>query len=304
MKILQSLFKKWFFSAFSPLFAFIFTVTASFTGYGQVEDSVDKVTKTINASENYDTKKWQRIEALRNQLQQTDSGDLTKKHAISRSLFHEFKIFKQDSAFNYGIKVKELATQLDSTALMAEAVTKLAEVNISAGMYKEGLEFLQTINPQKVPIPIKAEYYELMGRCYNEMADYSNLSYYSKHYNALALRYRKTALNLKANNTFQKKFLLGIVKYDQGDLYGSQSILLSLSKQQLDLRETALVNSVLGFISLQSNEEESAINYFSIASIADIQSSTKETIASTELAKLLYKRGDTEKASSFYTKSK
>ena len=264
---------------------------------------IDSVLSAIETVKVYDEKKVQRINTLRTRLQQTSSSNITKRYQLNVSLFQEYKVFKQDSAFSYGLKIKKLAEKIDSVILVAEATIKLAEVNIAAGMYKEGLDFLSSIAIQNLPDAIKSDYFEVMGRCYNEMADYSNLSYYSKKYNELAIEYRKQALTLIPDDTFRKKFMTGIVQYDQGELIKSLTTLKNLSQKSLNFREAALVNSVMGYIYENQNQTDQAIYHFALASIADIKSSTKETLASTALAKLLYQKGDTKKASVFIRKA-
>ncbi|HXO78078.1 MAG TPA: DUF6377 domain-containing protein, partial [Puia sp.] len=72
-----------------------------------------------------------------------------------------------------------------------------------------------------------------------------------------------------------------------------------LSRPDLTLHQLAVTTSTLSDIYITSGQTDSAIILLIRASIADIQSSTKETAAIFNLAQLLYKKGDVRNASSY-----
>lgn len=271
--------------------------------WAQDENAVDEVFQALEAAPDLDKEKWQHIDSLRKLLNNTRESDLKKRYSLNRLLFEAYQVFKQDSAFNHGIQARNLAKELDSHLLLAESNLNLAKVNISAGMYKEGLEFLESIDPKTIPANTRSDYYALIGRYYNELADYSNLSYYSKRYNRLGVKYRKLALSLAKEGTFQALFLEGVIKYDKRELVDALAVLKPLLERNLNYRQTAWVNSVLGYTYEELGQREKAITHFSKAAVADISSSTKETVATTALAKLLYKKGQTQEASIFIQKA-
>lgn len=281
------------------LFFFFFPVPL----IGQEGEILKAVLENIEKAEEYDREKVNRIENLRNELNNVDSLELQKRYELNLQLFNEYRIFKQDSAFKYGLRIRSLANQLDSLPLKATAVVNLADVSVSAGMYKEALDFLETISPQEIPENTRSLYFGLAGRLYNEMAEYNALPFFALEYLETAQNYREKALRLAEEGTFFNSFLKGFIEYKHGDLREALRIFESLLDQELGLRDQALVHYSMGDIYFQLDEKEKAIFHFSKASIADIKTSTKETLAMIRLAELTFERGKTDMASAFIRKA-
>ncbi|HSP12505.1 MAG TPA: DUF6377 domain-containing protein [Salegentibacter sp.] len=271
--------------------------------FGQEEESLEAVLESIEKAEEYDWEKINRIENLKNELNNIDSLELQKRYELNLQLFNEYRVFKQDSAFKYGLRIRSLANQLDSLPLKATAVVNLADVSVSAGMYKEALDFLETISPQEIPENTRSLYFGLAGRLYNEMAEYNALPFFALEYLETAQNYRGQALRLAEEGTFFNSFLKGFIEYKHGDPREALQIFESLLEQELGLRDQALVHYSMGDIYFQLGEKEKAIFHFSKASIADIRTSTKETLAMIRLAELTFERGNTDMASTFIRKA-
>lgn len=290
------------FANLAPFLFFLFLL-----GYGSVfaqeAEVLRELKETLQQAPHYDAVKLEKIDSLRNKLKQAGEEDLGIRYQLNEQLFQEYKVFKQDSAFAYGLKTKELARQLDSIPLIASAVVNLADVSVSAGMYKEALDFLNNIDPEKIPANIRSLYYGLLGRCYSEMAEYSNLPYFSSEYNELASKYRQSALDLTEDGTFFHSFLKAFIEYRQGRIKKAIADFNRLLQQQLGLREEALVHYILGDLYDELGQKNEALQHFAKASIADVKTSTKETLAIIRLSELLFEKGETKYASAFIQKA-
>ncbi|MFZ0489629.1 MAG: DUF6377 domain-containing protein [Salegentibacter sp.] len=271
--------------------------------FAQEPEVLQELKETISNASEYDAVKLAKIESLREKLENAEAEDLRKRYRLNEQLFQEYKVFKQDSAFVYGLKTKELASQLDSLPLIASAVVNLADVSVSAGMYKEALDFLHNIEPEKIPANIRSLYYGLLGRCYSEMAEYSNLPYFSSEYNELASNYRQSALDLTEEGTFFHSFLKAFIEYREGRVEKAIADFNKLLQQQLGLREEALVHYILGDLYDEIGQKDEALEHFAKASIADVKTSTKETLAIIRLSELLFEKGETKFASAFIQKA-
>ena len=263
----------------------------------QEESFLDELHETILKVPDFDKVKILRIDSLRYQLHQIRDQDLRKLYDLNQQLLNEYRIFKQDSAFSYGLRTRELAQRLQDGELEAAAVINLADISVSAGMYKEAQELLDSIDPEGIPPNIRSLYYGLLGRCYSEMAEYSNLSYFSTRYNSLAEQYRRMALELTEENTFFNSFLKAFIQYKNGERRNALKEFRELLKENSNIREKALLHYSMGDIYTSLGNSDSAIAHFAQASIADIKSSTKENLALVRLAELLYLEEDYKNAS-------
>lgn len=270
---------------------------------GQEEDLLKKLVAAIEKAPVYDSQKWQKIGSFRRQLQNTSDKALRERHRLNQELLNEYRVFKQDSAFYYGLRTRALAEELGDKELIAGAVINLADISVSAGMYKEALDYLSLIDPSALPDNLKSLYYGLMGRIYSEMAEYSNLRQFSQEYDRLARQYREMALALTDSGTFFNVFLEGYMEFKKGDLERAKEIFLGLLERELNLREMALASFTLGEIFVQMGEKERAIPHLARAAIADIETSTKENLAVIRLSEIMFEKEDLRLASIFIHKA-
>lgn len=285
------------------LILLLISISAFKPAWSQEESLLGKLEQAIRDAPIYDAQKWKKIGTYRSQLASAPVEDIGLRHNLSQELLNEYRVFKQDSAFYYGLRTRELAVQLEDEELIAGAVINLADISVSAGMYKEALDYLSLIEPGTLPDNLKSLYYGLMGRCYSEMAEYSNLKQFSEEYNRLAREYRGKALALTEKGTFFNVFLQGYMQFKEGDLENARREFLILLDRELNAREMALTNFILGEIYVGIGEKQKAIPHFVKAAIADIETSTKENLAMIKLSEIMFEKGDTRLASVFIHKA-
>lgn len=269
----------------------------------QEKEDLDQLYLIIESSSKYDQEKEIQIDSLRNVLKNTESNDLKSQYDLNQQLFNEFKVFKRDSAFYYGLIAKQISLKLKDTLYIIDANIRLADICVSVGMYKEALDFLEDIEHAKIPEDSRSLYYGLLGRCYSDMAEYSNIPHFYSTYNELARTYREKALSLTEEGTFFNSFLKIFNKSKNNQLLDALTEYKALLKEDLGMRERALVNYMLGELYLQLEENDKAIPYYIEAVIADIKTSTKESLAIIRLSELLFKKGDIKNASNLIHKA-
>ncbi|WP_029037074.1 DUF6377 domain-containing protein [Salinimicrobium xinjiangense] len=296
------MFKKNYLLRFYVIFIFFLLPGLQFM-YGQEEDLLKKLEKTIEKSPVYDAQKWQKVGAFRRELASAPAQDLRMRHHLNQELLNEYRVFKQDSAFYYGLQTRELAEKLEDEELIASAVINLADISVSAGMYKEALDYLSLIDPVTLPDNLRSLYYGLMGRCYSEMAEYSNLKQFSEEYNQLAREYRKRALALTDEGTYFNVFLQAYMEFREGNLQRAKAGFLKLLDGELNPRELALASFTLGEIYVEMGNKDKAIPHLARAAIADIETSTKENLAVVRLSEIMFEKGNTRLASLFIHKA-
>ena len=269
---------------------------------GQSE-AVEKLKEEIERSSLYDLQKIERIDSLRDKLGQLTLDDVKSRYELNRKLFEEYQVFRRDSAFAYGIRTRELAEEIGDTVLTANAIFSLADISVSSGLYKEALEFMDIIDPNDIPQNMQSLYFGLLGRCYGEMAEYSNLPYFSSEYRDLAQDYRMRALNLTDEGTFFNSFLKGFMNSQDEDDKKALGIFNELLKNDLNMREAALVHFMLGSIYMEEDQNDKAIYHLAQSAIFDIKTSTKENLSMLRLAELMFRKDDIRNASIFIKKA-
>ncbi|OCX52697.1 hypothetical protein BEL04_11290 [Mucilaginibacter sp. PPCGB 2223] len=190
--------------------------------------------------------------------------------------------------------MQELSHILKSPSKEYYSKIKIGFILLSSGMFKETFDSLQGIDVTSLDDSVKFEYYSLLTRAYYDCAGYDNDHHYTPYYADLANKFIDSAIALTQPNSYDKIYLTGYKKLKNGNLQSAETDFNELlDHHKLTLHQTAIVASTLGNIyANDAARREQCADLLARASICDIQSSTKETVALFWLAELLYKTGD------------
>jgi DNA-binding CsgD family transcriptional regulator len=259
--------------------------------------SLEELRQTKQQAVAFDQQKQATIDSIKKNLKPVDELPLAFDNYLQ--LYEEYKAFKYDSAYSYARKLQQVALQLNDHHRMAQARLKLSFSLVSAGLFKEAADSLNLLTGTGMHDSLRMEYYQLMGRLYYDLADFTNDSYHTPGYVAKGNHYLDSAIRLCTPGSFQHAYFSGLKDIRSGNNERALLIYNQLMKRpQLTNHEIALTASTLSDIYIQNQQNDSAIALLIKAAIADIRSSTKETAAAFNLANLLYKKGDVKNASS------
>lgn len=261
-----------------------------------------ELNKVIAQSHTYDQLKVTRIDSLKRSYQQADSP--AGKYEQALRLYDEYKIYQFDSAFTYASIMEETAVTLNDESKLTDSRKNLAFILLSAGKFSESFAYLQRLDVHHLPDSMKADYFTLMGRYYHDLADYNSDDIFSPRYRQMGNNNFDSALAYIPAGSFEYLYYSGLKNLKQDSLALADHYLKTLLKRpDLTIHQTALVSSTLSYFYVLRRQPEEAINYQIRAAMADIRSSTKETVATFNLAQLLYEQGDFERASIYIQKA-
>ncbi len=224
-------------------------------------------------------------------------NNVDMQYRIDLQLYNEYKYYNYDSALRYTKKLRKLAENKSDRALLLDAKLKAVFIMLSAGMFKETFDSLKIISIDNVADSLKAEYYTLMGRSYYNLADFNADSYSSPIYNNMANLYLDSALVFFAQNSFDHIYYSALKFLKKGNSDSALANLRQLVKRNdLTHHQNALATSTIGGIYIAQGQEDKAKPFLIAASVSDIKSSTKETLALLTLAGLIYSEGKIEEA--------
>ncbi len=263
----------------------------------QEKNILEKLNAVIDSSKVYEQRKIIKIKNIKRLLIDTKYNKHIIRYNLCQQLFNEFKTYKRDSAFHYGILTKNIAIELNDNILISNANINLADICVSSGMYKEALDFIEDISINELPVSSLSIYYGLLGRCYSDMAEYSNIPYFFTEYNKLAKEYREKAVGFAQKGTFYYSFLKAFNNSENNNIEESINQFESILQNNIGSVEQALVNYMLAKLYLKMNNRDKSILYFAKATIQDIKTPAKESLAIIKLSELLFKKGDIKNAS-------
>ncbi|WP_419789122.1 DUF6377 domain-containing protein [Mucilaginibacter sp. X5P1] len=220
-----------------------------------------------------------------------------EKYTACDLLYEQYKSFSYDSAYTYAKKLQESASVLKDPVLIASAKMKLAFTLLSSGLFKETLEQLNSINLKPLPVKDKVDYYFLKARSYFDLSDYNRSPDYTAIYNPKGIGCIDSALAICDPGTFNYLELKGLKDLRTGNYDDGKEVYISLLQMpEITPHDFAVNACCLSFIYSERGDHEKSLELLIKASISDIQSATKETVASYQLADYLYKKGDIKNA--------
>ncbi|MCS3798903.1 DUF6377 domain-containing protein [Niastella sp. OAS944] len=260
--------------------------------------SLSRLNEVLQHDQEFDLKKQSAIDVVKQDLAATNNNDLPALFRAYENLYSAYRVYQFDSSYGYAKKMLAVAHRLNDAALINYARIKMGFSLLSSGMYKETLDSLSSIQISVVPDSCRAEYYALMGRYYYDLGDYDKDQYHTPRYNEKGALYIDSALAIWDKNGYDYIYFQGLKELKKGNRTDAKrNFDVLLSRSGLTPHQIAITASTLSDLYIQNGDIDSAILLLIRATIADVQSSTKETSAAFILSTLLYKRADIKNAS-------
>jgi tetratricopeptide (TPR) repeat protein len=242
--------------------------------------------------------KWKRLESLNKQLMDSEhKKELQFQFQICAKLFEEYKSFQYDSAFKYTNRMLVLAFVLNDKSKINNAKVNIGFILLSSGMFKEALDTLTTVDSMELSVPERINFYKVFARTYFDLSDFSQDQHYSQLYNVIGNQYLARALNLSEKVSAEFLFLKAWEYMRMRNIEQAIATYQKLLHEYgLTEHEYAIVTSSLSFMYLLDNNQPKTKEYLTKAVMADIRASVLETVALRDLAEILYKEGEYERA--------
>ncbi|HYG17458.1 MAG TPA: DUF6377 domain-containing protein [Ohtaekwangia sp.] len=277
-------------------YIFVFLCLSGFHLYGQMEttDLLKALDEAIARRHIYETHKKARIDSLKSRLPGTT---MAEEFALTSQIFDEYKSFIYDSAFRYVLRLQSLALRLKNPVHVYNSKINLGFILVSAGLFNETLDTLQALRSPQLPDSLKPDFFFLIGRTCFDLGEFNKDEFYSVRYKTRGNRYLDSCLQYLS--AADRRFLVvqGLKALHTDDFETSAKAYETLlSDPALSDREVAVAASTLSFIYLSSGRRGASKQMLVRAAIADIRSSTKETVALRNLAEILFYEGNVQKA--------
>jgi len=248
----------------------------------------------------YQKSKENHIDSLRHQLR--EATDLHDKFDLMDALFNEYHSFNSDSAYMYSRQQESLAEKAKDPDLIMNARLNRANILASTGMYHEALAIADGIKSEDVPNYLRPYYFHILRTVNGYLADYAIFEPEKERYRDITDRYRDSLL--KVNDSIS--IYHALIKADQLNAHNRPNEAISLlsnfiNKQNLEEHNRAVCAWTLavsyGKIGDTAHQKEQLL----ISAISDITTAIREYISLRELALLLYREGDLDRAYRFMT---
>lgn len=266
----------------------------------QTSSLIAQLDEALTHKDRYVEYKKRRIDSLKTQFTSTtDSSD--RHYQINAQLIEEYKSYVYDSAMKYVTTNLAIASRMNSVDKLNESKIRHSTILLSAGMYKEAVETLQSIPPKTLSAGLRKNYYHCFEQTYHHLSNYSEKSSYGDMYKQMSRVYIDSLLLISQKGTDEYKRLLARKEFSAGNRQKAKTILLEvLQKKQFGSHDYAMICSTLSQM-VPSGEERK--RYLLLSAISDVISTVKENESLRNLAIELYAEGDIARAYHYCTAS-
>lgn len=214
------------------------------------------------------------------------------------ALFEEYKSYKYDSAYFYANKSLQLAEKINNKTFIIIAKSKLAFCLGSSGLFKEAFDILHNIGDMSNADALaRNSFYSIKSRLFYDLADYSQNSTFYPQYIEQGGLYTDSLLQVLPELSAEYHYAIAQRQMKQQQYEEALQAFTNLQRRtDIDMHTRAIVTSCLGWIYLSKNQIDEGIYYLAEAAINDIRAGVKETTALCTLARLLYQKGDINRA--------
>ncbi len=261
-----------------------------------LDSLLTRIDSLINESTLYSTKKEVRIKGMKDQLKRKKS-DSEKQYELNYQLYKEYKSYISDSAIYYLRKNVEIATKLNDKERINQCQIQLAYLMGSLGMYKEGVDILETINRTKLSSHLICDYYAAYDHIYGELAFYTQDKESAKHYRQISTNYKDSLNNCLPIHDELRLILKETYFRDIGNYTEAGKLNdIQLLKAKKETPEYALTTFYRALLYRRQGKIEEEKYYLALSVLSDIAIANKDHASLFMLARILYNQGDIERA--------
>ncbi|MEQ8469893.1 MAG: DUF6377 domain-containing protein [Marinoscillum sp.] len=267
--------------------------------------ALEKLDEVLDKKQQFVAEREKTIQKVKMRLRANNGGSDELRFDLYNQLYQGYRSFIFDSAFVYAKSMIDLGYQMNDQSRIGYAKNQLGFILLSSGMFKETFDTLRTVMVRDLGDSTKIEHYALMARSLYDLCDYNNDDYYCDIYVDMADRFIDFGTNLSDPDSYNFLYLNGLKNLRLGNSDEAIKYLEKLLNGDVSLtnHQFAITTSTLSHLHLRLGDTTKAINLLAEASIADIKSATKETLALTRLAELLYRKGEIQSAYNYVQES-
>jgi len=247
----------------------------------------------------YDSHKQNRINAIVFEIR--DATDDSQCYSLYGRLFDEYRNFRMDSALYVAQKRLAIAEKYHFTDSAYLARMNIAEALKGIGKYNEALDYLNNI-PRDTYV-LKNDYlFNLYHSIYFLQYKYAFTQDERRHYKKLLMQYKDTLIAVDPKNSIGYYLNLS-GKFQMNGKHEQALSILKESCKRLNILPSD--NAVLAFELANIYHLKGDVNteeyYLILSATKDLKNSSKKHLSLQQLAILLYRQGDVDRAFNYIT---
>lgn len=261
---------------------------------------LDTLDITLREGHKYIDARRAKIAGLKAELARAATD--AERYSLAGCLREEYRSFDIDSALYFANEKMAAARRIGNASYISDARMNLAEMSGVYGMYKEALDYIDSVDKGVLDVYQMEYYYHVYRNIYGLMADNCSNAVIKKRYLALTDSYRDSILLVNSPGSFNYV----IVKADKDNVHGRYDEAIKILKGAYskfdNIHGKALLDYSLAMAYAGKGDTANEKRHLILSAINDIRSGIREYTSLRLLAVMLYKEGDVDRAYAYMTR--
>lgn len=261
---------------------------------------LDTLDITLREGHKYIDARRAKIAGLKAELARAATD--AERYCLTGRLREEYRSFDIDSALYFANEKMAAARRIGNASYISDARMNLAEMSGVYGMYKEALDYIDSVDKGVLDVYQMEYYYHVYRNIYGLMADNCSNAVIKKRYLALTDSYRDSILLVNSPGSFNYV----IVKADKDNVHGRYDEAIKILKGAYskfdNIHGKALLDYSLAMAYAGKGDTANEKRHLILSAINDIRSGIREYTSLRLLAVMLYKEGDVDRAYAYMTR--
>lgn len=260
-----------------------------------------RLDRTVAERELYIQKKESRIEGMKSVLNSGMTDE--ERYRVYDRIYDEYYQYNMDSAIVYAKKKFNLASGI-TPPHKTDATLDLAERYILSSAYVDAIRLLDSIDTTSLDKEYLKRYYHARQSLYEDMAGTSDDLDLRLNYDGLRRKYRQLRLEQLDSTDIEYLYVRSEIMREQGR--GEEmlpELLQKCASGETDTHQKAILNYIAANIYKHAGDSLKVVQHYATSAINDLITPVNDYLALKELATMLYKAGDIERAYSYITRS-
>ena len=267
-----------------------------------IRNILEQLDRTVADRDIHTQKKEARIAGKKSLLDENMADE--ERYKIYDRIYDEYYQYNLDSAIVYAKKKSALATHITPPGYRIDAAIDLAERYILSGVHVDAIRLLDSIDTASLDTAFLARYFHTRQSLYEDMAGTADDPELKLEYDGMRKRYRELRLQQLDSSDIEYLYVRSEIMREQGR--GEEILSRLLQKCEspdTDLHQKAILNYITANIYRQAGDSLKVIYYYAVSAINDLSTPVNDYLSLRELATMLYRAGDIERAYSYITRS-
>lgn len=218
------------------------------------------------------------------------------RYLYNSLLYKEYSTFNADSALKYIDRNIDIANRVGNDEWRARTSIDKSELLAGTGLLNEATAAIRGLDSSKLPYELLVDYYGQMIFLYSHLGNYAGGD--SNQYYVKERLYKDSIMEIINPSHHDYLWYKGwdILGTDNNDPSVIAALVKKLESSKLNSRQDAKDAYMLSKLYEQKRDYENFKKYMAVSAMVDIKTANAEIASLEELAKIMFKEGDIDRA--------